>query len=249
VSEATVVGVDIGGTKTHIALANSGRTIAERLLPTREWRVREMATDARRLAGLIRDLAHGAAPAATVVGAHGCDTAAQCRVLRHHLDPLLDGAVEVVNDAELLVPAAGFTEGIGVVAGTGSIAVARLPDRTMLVAGGWGWILGDEGSAPGLVREAARAVRAAVDAGGPAELIADGRSGVLCPPDADAIAEALAGGGHVVVAGPRRTGKTSVCDAVLGRLATLLGLPYQELVDAVGKVSADSFLPVRIRRQ
>src|SRR5438874_11196448 len=37
-------------------------------------------------------------------------------------------------------------------------------------------------------------------------------------------------------------------DAVLGRLATLLGLPYQELVDAVGRVSADSFLPVRIRR-
>ena len=37
-------------------------------------------------------------------------------------------------------------------------------------------------------------------------------------------------------------------DAVLGRLSTLLGLPYQELVDAVGRVSADSFLPVRIRR-
>ena len=37
-------------------------------------------------------------------------------------------------------------------------------------------------------------------------------------------------------------------DAVLGRLATLLGLPYQELVDALGRVSNDSFLPVRIRR-
>jgi penicillin-binding protein 2 len=37
-------------------------------------------------------------------------------------------------------------------------------------------------------------------------------------------------------------------DAVLGRLSTLLALPYQELVDAVGRVSPDSFLPVRIRR-
>jgi penicillin-binding protein 2 len=37
-------------------------------------------------------------------------------------------------------------------------------------------------------------------------------------------------------------------DVVLGRLATLLGLPYQELVDAVDRVSTDSFLPVRIRR-
>lgn len=33
------------------------------------------------------------------------------------------------------------------------------------------------------------------------------------------IATALRGGGHVIIAGPRRTGKTSVCDAVLGRLA------------------------------
>ena len=37
-------------------------------------------------------------------------------------------------------------------------------------------------------------------------------------------------------------------DVVLGRLATLLGLPYQELVDAVKRVAPDSFLPVRIRR-
>src|SRR5256885_725680 len=33
------------------------------------------------------------------------------------------------------------------------------------------------------------------------------------------ISSALASGASVVVAGPRRTGKTSVCDAVLGRLA------------------------------
>src|SRR4051795_12215837 len=37
--------------------------------------------------------------------------------------------------------------------------------------------------------------------------------------DVDAIAEALAGGGHVIVAGPRRTGKTSVCDAALAACA------------------------------
>ena len=39
--------------------------------------------------------------------------------------------------------------------------------------------------------------------------------------DADVreIASALAGGSSVILAGARRTGKTSVCDAVLGRLA------------------------------
>jgi penicillin-binding protein 2 len=37
-------------------------------------------------------------------------------------------------------------------------------------------------------------------------------------------------------------------DAVLGKLSSLLGLPYQELDDALERVSADSFLPVRLRR-
>lgn len=37
-------------------------------------------------------------------------------------------------------------------------------------------------------------------------------------------------------------------DAVLGRVASILQIPYQELVDAVARVPADSFLPVRVRR-
>src|SRR5947207_941900 len=37
-------------------------------------------------------------------------------------------------------------------------------------------------------------------------------------------------------------------DAVLGRVASLLRIPYQELQDAVARVQLDSFLPVRVRR-
>ena len=37
-------------------------------------------------------------------------------------------------------------------------------------------------------------------------------------------------------------------DAALGRLSALIQIPYQELRDAVAKTSADSFLPVRLRR-
>jgi N-acetylglucosamine kinase-like BadF-type ATPase len=74
--------------------------------------------------------------------------------------------VRVVNDAELLPAALGLTHQIGLVAGTGSIAVCRDPGGRMLVAGGWGWIIGDDGSASGLVREAARAVALHLDYGG-----------------------------------------------------------------------------------
>jgi penicillin-binding protein 2 len=37
-------------------------------------------------------------------------------------------------------------------------------------------------------------------------------------------------------------------DAVLGRLAALLRIPYAELLEAVARVSPDSFVPVRVRR-
>lgn len=37
-------------------------------------------------------------------------------------------------------------------------------------------------------------------------------------------------------------------DAVLGRVAALLHIPFQELADSVGRVATDSLLPVRVRR-
>jgi N-acetylglucosamine kinase-like BadF-type ATPase len=80
----------------------------------------------------------------------------------------------VVGDAELLVPAAGLDKGVGLVAGTGSVAVGRLPDGGPVQVGGWGAVLGDEGGAAGLVREAARAVWAAHDRGEEPDALATG---------------------------------------------------------------------------
>ena len=63
----------------------------------------------------------------------------------------------LVNDGDLVV-AAGTPDGwgVGVIAGTGSIAVARAPDGRKSRAGGWGHLIGDEGSAYGLVLAALR---------------------------------------------------------------------------------------------
>lgn len=54
----------------------------------------------------------------------------------------------LVNDGDLLL-AAGTTQGwgIGVISGTGSIAVGKAPDGRAARAGGWGYLFGDEGSA------------------------------------------------------------------------------------------------------
>lgn len=165
VTQKIIAGVDIGGTKTRIMAFQGERLIADEVLVTESWRIRQMETDATTLAGIVAGLCGGAAPAALAVGAHGCDTGEQCLRFQALLADRTGGAVQVVNDAELMVPAAGYVDGIGVVSGTGSIAVARTADGKMLAAGGWGWILGDEGSAPALVREAAKAIRHSLDRG------------------------------------------------------------------------------------
>lgn len=63
------------------------------------------------------------------------------------------------NDGDLVI-AAGTPEGwgIGVIAGTGSIAVGRTPDGRTARAGGWGYKIGDEGSGHAVVLDALRLV-------------------------------------------------------------------------------------------
>ncbi len=63
------------------------------------------------------------------------------------------------NDGALVI-AAGTSEGwgVGLIAGTGSIAVARAADGRTARAGGWGHLIGDEGSAYALALDAMRLV-------------------------------------------------------------------------------------------
>ncbi|MFS8050516.1 N-acetylglucosamine kinase [Rhizobium sp. BR 314] len=160
-----IVGIDIGGTKTQIIAELDGNAVGEMVVNTAEWRGRvDHDADVRTLVSLLITTA-GIMPAVTVVGAHGCDSDEDRLVLQTRLSSYLRGTVLVLNDSELLLPAAGKTNGISVISGTGSIAVSRDAMRRMIASGGWGWYLGDEGSASGLVREAARTVRFALDQG------------------------------------------------------------------------------------
>jgi N-acetylglucosamine kinase-like BadF-type ATPase len=95
----------------------------------------------------------------------------------------------MVNDGDLVV-AAGTPEGwgVGVIAGTGSIAVGRAPDGRTARAGGWGHLIGDEGSAYGVVLDALRLVARRWDGREPSPAGRDPLSermcsllGVTCP--------------------------------------------------------------------
>jgi glucosamine kinase len=161
-----VVGIDVGGTKTHLAATRPGAPAVERTVATSTWRTRSPERDAAALAGLVREsFGESALGLPLGVGAHGCDSTEQCRVLERALAAWVSGPVRVVNDAELMPWSMGAPGGIGVVSGTGAIAVARDPEGRLVTCGGWGWMLGDEGGASGIVREATRAVLAELDTG------------------------------------------------------------------------------------
>lgn len=169
-----VIGVDVGATKTHIAVAMIDRILVEEVIPTSSWRTGSTVASAGSLAAAVRrSVGPRLGSQGIGVGAHGCDSTAHCLQAQLELQRHFDGPVRVVNDAELLPLAVGARRGIGVVAGTGSIAVARNVSDELVTAGGWGWALGDEGSAAGIVREAARIVLDAMDRGRPRDALAD----------------------------------------------------------------------------
>ncbi|WP_020502193.1 N-acetylglucosamine kinase [Sciscionella marina] len=70
----------------------------------------------------------------------------------------IDCELTVLSDVEIaFASATGAPSGTALVAGTGSIAVGVREHRKVRLAGGYGWLLGDEGSGFWLGREAIRA--------------------------------------------------------------------------------------------
>ncbi|MFC9842543.1 N-acetylglucosamine kinase [Streptomyces sp. NPDC060223] len=165
-SASLAVGIDVGGTKTHLRALTGDTLVADRVRASGGWRPHDPVAAADWLAALLADtLPAGVRPSALAVGGHDCETPRQCARIRTALQQHFDAPALVVGDAQLLVPAAGLDKGVGLVAGTGSVAVGMLADGTPVQVGGWGAVLGDEGGAAGLVREAVRAVWAAHDRG------------------------------------------------------------------------------------
>jgi N-acetylglucosamine kinase-like BadF-type ATPase len=161
-----VVGLDVGGTKLAVrAETVAGSPTVDVTVAASGWSATPAASAAVWISGhLSRCLPAGARVVAAGIGAQGCDSAQICEDLRLGLADAGIRAV-VVNDGALLVPAAGLDAGIGIVSGTGSIAVGTDSAGEILLAGGWGWVLGDEGGAAAIVREATRAALTAHDEG------------------------------------------------------------------------------------
>ena len=108
------------------------------------------------------------------IGVAGAETPGMRSALRAAAAEALNvPQVIISHDARLLLAAAGVRSGIAVVAGTGSSVYGLAYDGREVTVGGWGHLLGDEGSAYDISRQALRAVTQAADGRGPATLLSE----------------------------------------------------------------------------
>ncbi len=100
------------------------------------------------------------------LGLAGIDHARDCALLSPYFQSLA-GTIRLTNDAELVLSALDDAVGVALIAGTGSIALGRDARGLVTRAGGWGHILGDEGSGYDIGRRSLQVAARASDGRGP----------------------------------------------------------------------------------
>ena len=167
-----LLGLDIGGSSSRARLVEDGRIIAEAEGPGANVAALRPRVVESRLRALLVGMA--ARPIACCAGSAGAEVPAGRERLDRILAALLpDCRITVVHDARLVLAAAGFESGIALISGTGSVAYGRDGSGREARAGGWGWLVGDDGSAAWLAREAAREVMLRSDSGEPLGSLGD----------------------------------------------------------------------------
>jgi glucosamine kinase len=169
-----VLGIDAGGTKTVCLLANENGTILSvargpgaNLQVAGELEVEKVL---HHVMDTALDGRQDARPKAVCLGIAGVDREDDSRIVSAIMRRITPGSrVLVVNDALVALEAgAPGAPGIVIICGTGSIAYGRSAAGVAARAGGWGHIIGDEGSGYWIGRQAVQAVMRDADGRGPA---------------------------------------------------------------------------------
>ncbi|VXC73747.1 ATPase [Arthrobacter sp. 9V] len=152
----TVIGLDIGGTKTRGVRFHNGSPVRDESAGSSNVQNVSREQAAANLAELFGKIGGGHIDQ-VYAGAGGIDTDEDARALADLIAPQAPGArITVVHDSRLLLAAGGASTGVAVIAGTGSAAWGKNEAGEEARAGGWGYLLGDEGSGYWLGREAVR---------------------------------------------------------------------------------------------
>ncbi len=167
-----VLGIDAGGTKTVCYLADSeGHVVGEARGGGANLQAHGELQVEKTLHGVIEDAIgeRSIRPAAVCLGVAGVDRPEDDRTVRSIMRRLgFRTHTLVVNDALIaLVAGVGSEPGVVLIAGTGSIAYGINPSGFAARSGGWGFVLGDEGSGYWIGRQALAAVVRESDGRGP----------------------------------------------------------------------------------
>lgn len=165
-----LLGIDGGGTKTRCLVADlTGQILGEGLAGPSNYQVlglKDAATNVR--AAVQAALAAAgltlADVAAACAGLAGVARPEDHLAMKEALSLLLPAQIDVVEDARIALEGAlGGSPGVVVISGTGSIALGLSTAGELVRVGGWGWLLGDEGSGYDIGHRALNAALAALD--------------------------------------------------------------------------------------
>jgi glucosamine kinase len=164
------LGIDGGGSKTTCAVGDETQLLAtasagpSNIIRVGEQKARESLEQVVRQACAAAGITPGEV-ARTCAGGAGAARHELAAKIRDILGAIVSTPVDVVGDMQIALEAAFDTgPGVVVIAGTGSIAYGRDRQGNTARAGGWGFAIGDEGSAHWIGRAAVSAVLRAADA-------------------------------------------------------------------------------------
>ncbi len=170
--DSTVLGLDIGGSKTHGVRADGGVVTGQALAGSAN--LCSVGTDeAARHLDVILDELGTTGVRAVCAGAAGAESPRnRDRLQRLLARRLPEAVISTVHDTRLILAAAELDEGVVLVSGTGSVAWGRRADGADARAGGWGYLLGDEGSGYWIATQAVRHALSLADEGGTPDRLA-----------------------------------------------------------------------------
>jgi N-acetylglucosamine kinase-like BadF-type ATPase len=219
VIHGSVLGLDIGGSSSRARLVEDGRIVAEAEGPGANVAALRPRVVESRIRALLADMA--STPIACCAGSAGAEVPAGRERLERILSALLpDCLITVVHDARLVLAAAGFESGIALISGTGSVAYGRDGAGREARAGGWGWLVGDDGSAAWLAL--GESMLEAVRASGATELMGS-LNGLSEPREWAALA------GIVFEAASDDAGAALLVERTASALGDLVGLVRKQL--------------------
>ncbi|HEY6219072.1 MAG TPA: BadF/BadG/BcrA/BcrD ATPase family protein [Gemmatimonadaceae bacterium] len=166
-----VIGIDGGGSKTHAIVADdSGTALGEATGPGSAVIPGQADRSAEIIAAVVREALEAAkmphvTPRVLCVGVAGAGRENERQALWQALVGR-EVASDVVVHSDFgiaLDDAFGDGPGVLLIAGTGSVAFGRSPGGTTARCGGWGPVIGDEGSGGWIGRRALSIVTAASD--------------------------------------------------------------------------------------